>query len=92
MPIIPNPDPDTVDLKSRLFGKISNQKPLNCKSCGSKNLRYIKNQGLKAVCNDCGGKFQVARAIAPFIEHLAKPTNSSRDTVDSLPVFAPNTE
>lgn len=87
MPIIPNPHSDTVDLKSRLFGKIDNQKPLNCQSCGSKNLRYIKSQGLKAVCDDCGGSFRVSRAIAPYIEHLAKPANSDNNTVDS-PLFS----
>lgn len=87
MAIVANPSRDTVDLKTKLFGKIDNQKPLNCQSCGSKNLQYIKTQGLKAVCGDCGGSFRVARAIAPYIEHLAKPTNLSRDTVDSLPLF-----
>lgn len=88
MPIIPKPQSDTGDLKTQLFGKIDNQNPLNCKSCGSKNLRYIKSQGLTAVCDDCGGSFRVSRAIAPYIEHLAKPANSSRNTVDFLPLFA----
>ncbi|WP_143171207.1 hypothetical protein [[Phormidium ambiguum] IAM M-71] len=88
MVIIPNPQSDTVDLKAKLFGKIDNQKPLNCKSCGSRNLHYIKKPGLTAVCCDCGGSFRVAKAIAPYIEHLAKHANSSRNTVDFLPLFA----
>lgn len=87
MAIVANPDWDTVDLKTKLFGKIDNQKPLNCKSCGSKNLHYIKSQGLTAVCGDCGGSFRVSSAIAPYIEHLAERANVDKNTVDS-PLFS----
>jgi hypothetical protein len=92
MPLVTNSDRDTVDLKSRLFGKIDNRRPLNCQSCGSKNLRYIKSRGLKAVCCDCGGSFKVSRAIAPYIDHLAERAKRDRNIVDWLLLFAPNTE
>lgn len=54
------------------FGKIKSKSPLNCK-CGSKNLRYSAKKGdLWADCGDCGGKFEVAPALAPFLRHLAE--------------------
>lgn len=59
-------------LADKLFGAATTANPLNCKKCGSKNLRYSKGIGneIKANCNDCDFGFEVAKAIAPYLQHL----------------------
>lgn len=59
-----------------LFGKILTPNPLNCKKCGSKNLRYTKGKachGIQAWCRGCGASFPVAKVLAPYLQHLVEP-------------------
>ncbi|OKH30030.1 hypothetical protein NIES2119_31640 [[Phormidium ambiguum] IAM M-71] len=53
------------------FGNIKSKHPLNCGDCGGKKMEYRKKRAdLWAECRDCGGKFQVSPALAPFLFHL----------------------